>query len=358
MATDLVSEIADVVGPAIVARVAPSLGLDQSSVQKAFSAAVPGLLASLLSLTSKPQGATKLSDAVVKQQPGVLSSLASAVGESGQKALIDKGSSALNSLLGGNTVSALTNAVAQYAGTGTGTKSLIGLLGPVVLGVLGQQQRSSGLDASGLARLLTSQKDTILAAIPSGFSKYLSETGILDGVTAPKYKQAYEAPSGGAVPWRWLLVALALLAIGIFAWRLLSGHHREAVEMAAPKLEAPLVDSLAKLRGIKVGDVDIGELATSAVNGLQSSLKGIKDETSAQAATPELTKDASQFDQLTGLLDQLSPENRKLLANVFVALRLQLNQLIDKALAIPGVGPVIKPAVDAIRSKLDTLATT
>ena len=31
---------------------------------------------------------------------------------------------------------------------------------------------------------------------------------------------------------------------------------------------------------------------------------------------------------------------------------------MDKALAIPGVGDVIKPMVDAIRSKLDTLTKT
>jgi Bacterial protein of unknown function (DUF937) len=372
MATDLVSEIADVVGPTIAARVASSLGLDQASVQKAVSAAVPGLLASLVSLVSKPQGPTKLSDAVAKQQPGVLSSLVSVIGESGQKALIDKGTTALNSLLGGNTASALTNAVAQYADTGTGTKSLIGLLGPVVLGVLGQQQRSSGLDASGLARLLTSQKDTILAALPSGFSKYLRETGILDDLTPATTKFASPMPyQSSPSVWPWLLGALALIAIGALAWNLLSGRHRQVVETTPPKVEAPLaketgptseaapsVDLLNKLRGIKVGDVDIGDLATSAVNGLQTSLKSVTDTTSAQAASPELSKDASQFDQLTALLNQLSPENRKLLTDIFVAFRPQLGQLIDKALSIPSVGDLIKPTVDAIRANLDKLATT
>jgi hypothetical protein len=119
-----------------------------------------------------------------------------------------------------------------------------------VLGVLGQRQRSSELDASGLARLLTSQKDSILAALPSGFSKYLGETGILDAVTAQKYQPAYAEPSG-SIPWRWPLGALALIVLAVLGWRLLSGPHREAVETTAPTLEVPLADSLAKLRGIK-----------------------------------------------------------------------------------------------------------
>jgi hypothetical protein len=44
-------------------------------------------------------------------------------------------------------------------------------------------------------------------------------------------------------------------------------------------------------------------------------------------------------------------------AETFAAIRPTLDELPDKALAIPGVGAAIKAAVDAIRAKLDTLAT-
>jgi hypothetical protein len=56
----------------------------------------------------------------------------------------------------------------------------LGLLGPVVLGVLGREQRDRGLDASGLANLLISQKNNVSAALPAGLSKYLREAGIPD----------------------------------------------------------------------------------------------------------------------------------------------------------------------------------
>ena len=59
MATNLVSQIVEALGPTIVARIASSLGFDQSSTQKAINAAVPGLLAALISLVSKPQGANQ-----------------------------------------------------------------------------------------------------------------------------------------------------------------------------------------------------------------------------------------------------------------------------------------------------------
>jgi len=134
---------------------------------------------------------------------------------------------------------------------------------------------------------------------------------------------------------------------------------KPAVEKTTnPTGEAPYAGLFAKLQGVKAGNVDIGQLATSAVNDMYSSLVGIKDEATAQADLPGLTKASSEFDQLAGLLDQLSPENRKLLIDMFASIKPNLDQLLDKAIAIPGVGTVIKPAADAIRPKLDALATT
>ena len=86
MATNLISQIAEVLGPTIVARIASALGLGESSTQKAINAAVPGLLAALISLVSKPQGASKLKDVVAKQEPGLLSSLANVIGGSAKRA--------------------------------------------------------------------------------------------------------------------------------------------------------------------------------------------------------------------------------------------------------------------------------
>ena len=365
MATNLITEIAEVLSPTIISRVASALGLNQTSTEKAIVAAIPTILAALASSASRPQGAAKLNDVVAKQEPGVLSSLASVIGEPGQKALIDQGGAVLSSLIGGNTSSALTNAIGQYAGiSGGGAKNLLGLLAPVVLGVLGHEKRDSGLDASGLANLLTSQRANITRALPSGFSKYLTGTGILDDVSVPTAKATTRISSAPTNPtlW-WILGAIALVALGALAWNLLRHRHRptevaptnvETPNVAQPS-ETPYAGLLAKLQGVKAGDVDVGQLATAAVNDLYSSLVGIKDASTAQSAVSDLNKASSEFDQLDRVLEQLSPENRKLLADTLAQIRPNLDQLLDKALAIPGVGDVIKPSVDAIRAKLDTL---
>src|SRR5262245_47127271 len=365
MATNLVTEIAEVLSPNIVSSIASAFGLNRTATQKAVVAAAPALLAALINYVTKPQGATKLAEVVRKLEPGMLSSLASVIGEPGQKALVDQGASVLTSLLGGKTLSALTGAVGQYAGVGNeGSKSLMGLLGPVVLGVLGQQQRDSGLDASGLANLLTSQKSNIVGALPSGFSKYLSDTGILDDVTSvARTASRPTATPPSILPW--LLGALAVLGIGWLVWNHIAGRDQHVVDTPKPPVEetttsagdAPYAELLSKLKGIKAGEIDVGELATSTVNHLNSSLTGIKDEASAQANLPSLNQASSEFDQLAGLLSQLSPENRKVLAETFASIRPNLDQLLDNALAIPGIATIIKPTVDAIRSKFDVLST-
>ena len=243
MATNLVSSVTQILSSNFVSRVASSLGVDRAKVEKALQAGTPALLAALTSLISKPAGAAALNGAVAQQQPGVLSSLANMIGGSGQKDLIDTGANTLTSLLGGTTMSALTNAVGQYAGVGEGgSKSLMGLLGPVVMGVLGQQQRTSGLDATGLANLLASQKDNIARALPAGFASYLSGSGILDRVPGPtaRPEPAYaRSPSTSTTTPSWLLPALGILAIGALAWYLFSGPAKQTVATLPTKVESP-----------------------------------------------------------------------------------------------------------------------
>ena len=395
MSTNLIASITQILSSNILTRLASSLGLDKAQVERALEAGVPGLLAAVSSLVSTPKGATALSTAVAHQRPGVLSSLASTIGGSGQKALIDTGASALTSLLGGTTMSALTSAVGQYAGIGdSSSKSLMGLLGPVVVGVLGQQQRANGLDASGLASLLSSQKDNILRSLPADFSRSLGEAGILDSLVGssdvPRASTASSASRGSDSPGRhaaaskpvwgleapssrpnWLIPALAALLAAGLAWYLLSrpSPTETAVVQPPAKIESPLTTgalperpstaspSLENLRGIKVGDVDFGAQVANAVNGLRSSLEGITDETSAKSALAPLEGSIGEFNKLVAMLGQLSPQNRQSLANAITATKPMLDRLFDKALQVPGVSALIKPSIDSIRTELNTMAT-
>ena len=99
----------------------------------------------------------------------------------------------------------------------------MGILGPLLMGVLGQQSRASGLNASGLAQLIGSQKDNIARALPASFASYLSGTGILDAVTGPTAKDLTRSEPTSSER-GWVLPVLGAIAIAALAWNLFNGE--------------------------------------------------------------------------------------------------------------------------------------
>src|SRR5262249_51180607 len=146
--------------------------------------------------------------------------------------------------------------------------------------------------ASGLGKLLESQKDNIASALPPGLSKYLAGTGVLDSVpgnTTSSYSTQRPSARSQASPsiWSWALPALAVLALLGIAWNLFPGRTPEKTAVTTPTDNSrPSVDTtsnsstssstgtstgasgadispaafqaLENLRGIKAGDVDLG----------------------------------------------------------------------------------------------------
>jgi sporulation protein YlmC with PRC-barrel domain len=150
----------------------------------------------------------------------------------------------------------------------------MGLLAPVVLGVLGREQRAAGLETGGLARMLMGQKDQISAAMPVGLADLLSSRVRMEGGAEtvrpeprtytegrgfeevrrhePERETTYRpaAASGVRRPvegretggeWNWAYWALPLLALGGLLWYLLPGSQTgtERTVTAPPGQSAP-----------------------------------------------------------------------------------------------------------------------
>ncbi len=82
---NIVSAVSQYLTPDLVAKMASASGIsDRTTAQKAVGAAVPAILSSLAALASKPGGERQLADAIAKQSPSTLESLASMIGGSGQ----------------------------------------------------------------------------------------------------------------------------------------------------------------------------------------------------------------------------------------------------------------------------------
>jgi hypothetical protein len=351
--------------PEMIGRIAAALGLDRTMVQSAINAVVPALLAAFGGAATQPGGAQKLADAA-RQQTGALGNFASMLG-GGHASMIDKGTQMLSSLIGGRDQTALAGAVDKFTGLGQGaSSSLLGMLAPVVLGTIGQQQEARSLDAGGIASLLASQKDNIAAALPSGFGNLLAGTGLLDSLggaartaaeagsqaarTATSAARAasdagQRAASRAAASTNWLYWLIPLIAIAALLFYWFGRPTEKAVQQVPPP--AP---------SLTVSGVDLGRQVTDSISTLRNALAGVTDAASARAALPRLQEVTTQIDRVSSLRGQLSAEQQRSLAGMVNPLMAALNQLFDKVLAIPGVAEVLKPTIDALKAKLTALA--
>jgi hypothetical protein len=383
MATNLVSVVMQFLTPDMIAKIASVLGLDRNVVQKTIAGAIPALLASLADVASTPKGARQLTNTLT-QQSDSLESLRNLVGgAAGQNLVTETGTNMLSGLFGGGTLDTMAQTIGKFAGIGEGTsKSLLGMLGPVVLGALGQQQRSMGLDASGLASLLTSQKDQIAAAIPSGLADQMSAAGLIDGATESLRSGAAAASAAGGrmavasertfsratesattaagssatSQWPYWLVAAAV--VGGLAWFAIGRSGEDTVAQVPPPPTTRTATGTvgAAPTDLTVGGLNLANQVNSSVGSIRTVLPGMTDAASAQAALPKLKEATAQLNEVSTRATQLSPEGKSMLIKLVVAATPAINQMCDKVLATPGAGAIAKPAIEELRGKLDALA--
>jgi sporulation protein YlmC with PRC-barrel domain len=247
MTDNLVSAVSRFLTPELIGKLASVSGLDRGTTQSAVGACVPAILSGLADLAAKPGGARQLADAITEQPAGMLSNLAQTLGTSAMSA--EKGGGILSSLLGGGMLNTLVSTLSRFVGIGEGsTRTLMGLLTPVVLGVLGREQRAAGLETGGLARMLMGQRDQFTSAMPVGLSDLLSSrVRMQEGVETVRPEsrtysersseapetQSYRATTSGVrrpvetrepeTGWNWAYWVLPLLALGGLLWYLLPG---------------------------------------------------------------------------------------------------------------------------------------
>jgi Bacterial protein of unknown function (DUF937) len=358
---NIVSTAMQFLTPMITNKIASALGISPGLVTTAIGALIPGLLGGIVSKSATPAGAGSLFDLLGKQDPNLLGSFASMLGGPGQQSMISGGTNAMSSLLGGSATSALAGAVGKFAGIdGAQSNNLMGMLAPVLLGQLAQTTKSSGLDASGLAKMLDGQKSNIAAALPGGFASMLGGSGLLDGVTGsvkaaaptvpkvemPKMPSMPSSEGFNWMPWAGGAAALAALFY-LFGGM---GSSKPPVVVAPAKTTAPAVavspaaatEALAQARSI--------------VAGLTTSLGGIKDAATAQAALPQLTASSTGLDTLTKLAGTLSPEMRTPITAMIASALPSLAPMIANVLKIPGAEAILKPVLDGIMTKMTGLS--
>ncbi len=352
--------------PAIVGRIASALGISPTIAQAAITAIIPAILGGMASKATTPSGLGVLTGLLGQQNPSALAGLGDMIGGANQASLVTGGTTALNTLLGSSTAGALAGAVAKFTGApAAASSSLLGILAPVALGTLAQQQKASGLDAAGVANLLAGQKDNIAAALPKGFGDLLKGIGLFDAGSTPAPAMAAKpvAPMAPIAPMarpaphpmehaaaarpepasglgRWLPI-IAAAALGVAAYSFWQSTR------------SPQLPPVAK---IVYNNVDLTAKAGTLYEGLKTSIAGIKDATSAEASLPKLREHVAALGDIRELQDKLPADGRKGLAALFAGFAPALEGLVLTAGKAPGAETIVKPLLEQVMERVKALA--
>lgn len=130
----------------------------------------------------------------------------------------------------------------------------------------------------------------------------------------------------------------------------------QAAQQAAEQAAAGAAKMAESLKSLAANGVDVGSRIGGAVDSVTTSLQGITDGPTAQAAKAKLEDAGKTLDEVGASVEQLPAEGRKLLASTLAATLPTIRAGIDRLAAIEGAGTELKPTLDAIYAKLEAWA--
>ncbi|PWT72392.1 MAG: hypothetical protein C5B59_15830 [Bacteroidetes bacterium] len=258
MAFNLIDSVKSLISPDLVGRAAGMLGESESGITRAVSGIVPSVFAGVLNKAGSGDAAGVLNMAKDAANTGILANLGGVLSGGG---LLNKGAEMLRGLFGEKTAN-VTSAVSNFAGIKeSSSSSLMSMLAPAALGVLGKHAIDNNMSSGGLLSFLNTQKDSILNSVPSGMNLAgalglgsLASIGgklsnALTGIKDTSAKVAHMAESGAeraAGGMRWLLpLLLIVLAIGLI-WYFMRGCNASERASTMVDTAARAVDTAAR----------------------------------------------------------------------------------------------------------------
>jgi outer membrane protein OmpA-like peptidoglycan-associated protein len=241
----------------LITKAASVLGEGEGNTAKAISGIVPSVLGGIISKgTSGIEGASAiLNMAKSTVGTGILSNLGNLFG-GGSNTLLSNGLDMAKRLLG-DKVNSISGAISGYAGIKeSSVTSLMGMVAPMALGVLGQHASQNNLTPNSLSNMLASQRSSITEALPAGLGSLAGLTGLssvgsaISSVTgstkhtaAPTVHTAAYAVEKTGSNRRWLLPVLLAILVILLVWLFSRSCNKEVAATA------PMTDTSGVITG-------------------------------------------------------------------------------------------------------------
>ena len=371
---NIVDMVRDELSGQVMSKLSSLIGENEAKTKTAVGAAIPAILAGLSHVASSASGAQKLASAMSNLDTGALGN-AAAMFSGHPGSLLEQGSGLLNSVLGGNLLSGITNSLGKFSGlSGDASKKLLGYLMPLVLGMISKGLGGRAVSAQGLASMLADQKSNIANSLPAGFS--LSDIPGLGSAGAAARQAVGAAQDVGTSAMRWLLPIAALAAIALVAWYYFSRQPAEAplitqkpadaVQGAARVSRGAMEDAAGGVKNASKSVADaaknalpaatqLGKELTNVYTSATESLGTIKDAASAEAAIPKLKDLSTKLDSMKTAWESLPAAGKSTISSITSTHLGKLKEMVEKVLAMAGVSDKIKPLLNDIVTKLSSL---
>jgi hypothetical protein len=224
MATNLVDLVMSYITPDVVSKAASFVGESGPATQKAVAGIIPTQIAALANLASTSGGLEQIGRMLDSgTSAGVLTNLGSLFGGGAQtQDAVRTGQGMIESLFGGK-LGSVTDLIARSAGLrAASVTSLMALIGPLILAVLGRQRAAAGGSLAGLASLLGDQKSFLSGLLPAGLASMLGWPAPASGVSQVASGAAAGAAAVASRRPAWLIplaaiAGLILIALG-YLW--------------------------------------------------------------------------------------------------------------------------------------------
>ena len=248
--------------PDFINKFSRALGQPAEKVQNGLRSVIPTFLMGLVNKGSSEEGAETIVN--LAQKDGVDSLPMETLNDTHY---LVKGEDALRGIFGSDLKSVASN-LGNSTGLGSGhITKMMGMMAPILMGVLGRKIKNENLNANGMMKFLGEQRKVLTGFIPSGvtgmsFKKPVTSYATTDGIT-PHY-------TSKSAPWVFLAL-LALVIMGFIWWW--SGLSNKISN--APLRDASLVQNIERsISSTAVAPLisDLGELNTFLSSGDEAEL--------------------------------------------------------------------------------------
>src|SRR5690606_7045999 len=236
-----------------------------------------------------------------------------------------------------------------------------GMLTPVVLGVIGREQRRMNLDVDGVVQMLQSQKASIVGALPSSVASALAPTGVLEGFgdtadaaagrarasgTRTLHAASRGAPAASRRRRNWVALAAVVAGAAALLWALTRGPglDSERADRSSPAQARTDADRRAVPAdevSFVVSGVDVGRELEAITDDLSATMGRVSDGPSAEASLPELSALADRLDELEPLVERLPDDAKAAFGEIARDSASAMEPEADRISALPAVPDVV-----------------